>query len=121
MLQAQSLGGLGQPLWLIGFERRGLAFVDRAEAAGPRADSAQDHERGRLLRPTFHAIGAFGLFANRFQPQIGQHLGRAEVAVAQGHVLLEPAGQPTVGRDRQDRGIKIHDGQQFHASRSSGF
>ncbi len=67
--QAQSHGRFGHAVRLIGFQRLGLALGHGAKSAGPRADVAQDHEGGRLLRPALHAVGALGAFAHRFQPQ----------------------------------------------------
>ena len=93
MLQAQPRSGFGQPLGLIALGRRGTAALDGTKAAGPRADVAQDHERGRLLRIALHPVGTFGVFADRFQPQLVEQPGREMVGVALGHIPLQPARQ----------------------------
>src|SRR5205823_3686581 len=60
-------------------------------AARPRADIAQDHERGRLLRVALHPVWAAGIVADRFQPQFLQQPSGEVVGVAFGDVALEPA------------------------------
>ena len=82
-LQAQPGRRFGHAFGLVDFERLGLALGHRAEAARPRADVAQDHERGGPLGPALHAVGALGAFADGLQPQFVDQSGREVVAVAQ--------------------------------------
>ena len=58
------------------------SLVDRTEAARPRADVAENHERGGAARVALGPVGAAGVFANRLQPQLAQQPLGEEVAVA---------------------------------------
>ena len=78
------------------FVRR--ALVDRAEAAGARADVAQDHERRGAARVALRAVGAAGVLADRLQPQLIQKFLSKKVLIAAGQVALQPGGQAACGR-----------------------
>ena len=62
--------GLGHAGRLVVFERLRRALVDRAEAARPRADVAEDHERGGAAGVALGPVGAAGVLADRLQPQL---------------------------------------------------
>ena len=94
MFEPHSSGRFGNPLWLVVGKRGGLPFFHRTKTARSRTDFAQDHERGRLLRPAFHLIGTFGALANRFQGQIFDHSGGEMVAVAAWELASQPGRQP---------------------------
>jgi hypothetical protein len=67
--QAQPVGSLRQPNRFIRFQGSRPAALHRAKPARAGADIAEDHEGRRFLRITLHAVGAFGVFANRLQPK----------------------------------------------------
>lgn len=68
MLEPQPLRRLGQPLGFVGFELLWLSPADSTKTAGTGADISQHHKGGGLLRVALHPVGAFGVFAHRFQP-----------------------------------------------------
>ena len=92
VLQTQSQRRFGDTFGLVGLHGFGLTLRHGTEATRSRADVAQDHERRGLLRPTLGAIGALGAFADGFQVQLFDQLGRKVIGVAQRHVALEPLG-----------------------------
>ena len=102
--QTQPGGRFGHALGLVLFDLLRLPLGDGAEAARPGADIAQDHERGRLLRVALHAVGAFGVVANRLQAQLLKQAGREVVGVPLGNVALQPAGQTRRERFGAGRG-----------------
>ena len=63
-----------------GDERQRVAGVDLAEAAGPGAALAVDHERRRAVGPALVDVRAARLLAHRHQAEVVD--GRAELAVA---------------------------------------
>ncbi len=69
VLEPQPLGGFGDALRFIEFQRRRLTLVHRTETTGPGARIAHDHEGRCPLRPALHAIRAFSALAHRFQVQ----------------------------------------------------
>ena len=71
----------------------GLSLGDRAEAAGPRADVAQDHEGGRPLRPALGPVGALRAFADRLEPQVFDDLAREKHSRSR-QGPLQPGRQP---------------------------
>ena len=60
MLQAQRRDGFGYAAGLVPIDRPGPSLGDRAEPATPRADIAQQHERGGAMVPALPDIGALG-------------------------------------------------------------
>ncbi len=103
--ESESLGGFGHSLGFIEFDRFGFPLGDAAEATGPGADVAEDHEGRRLLAPALGPIRAAGTFADRLQPEVGQDpLGPQHARF--GHRSFQPFRQPTLGPldDRQQVG-----------------
>ena len=103
MPQPQPPGRLGNAPRLVRFRRRRAAVLDRAEPTTPRADLAENHEGGRLLGVTLHAIRTAGLVADRLQVQFLQQPGREVVGVARRHIALQPTGKPTRHIRRNNR------------------
>ena len=99
VLEAHLRDGLGDPARLVVVEPGGLAGLDRAEAAGPGADVAQDHDRGRALVPAVPDVGAAGLLADRVEVQAAQQALEVVVVVARRHPRLDPVGM-AAERDR---------------------
>ena len=93
VLQPQSPRRLGHPLRLVEFQRLGLPLGHRAESAGPRADVAQDHERGRPLRPAFEAVGALRRGADRFEFELRDQVGRLRMTAPRREILPQPGRQ----------------------------
>jgi hypothetical protein len=87
VLEAEPSGRLGDPLRLVVLEHLGLTLGHRAEATGPRADVAEDHERRRLLRPALEPVGTLGRRADRFEVQFGDQAGGLAVAAAGAEIL----------------------------------
>src|ERR1700729_4077518 len=65
-----------------------MAGVHLAEAAGPRAALAVDHERGGAVGPALVDVRAARLLAHGDEPEVGD--GRAELSVA----LADVHGHP---------------------------
>jgi len=85
--EPQPPGRLGHPLGLVGLQFFRLALGHRAEAARPGAHVAENHERGRALRPALQTVGALGRRADCFQVQLRDQVGRLGMAAAGREVL----------------------------------
>jgi hypothetical protein len=83
--ESQPLRGFGESLGFVVFRRVRMPARHGTETARTGADITQDHEGRRLARIAFHAVGAFGVVADGFQPQIGEQPGREMVAIAPGN------------------------------------
>jgi hypothetical protein len=59
---------LGDAAWLVAVERLGLAGVDLAEVAAPRAAVAADEERRLAVLPALEDVGAARFLADGVQP-----------------------------------------------------
>ncbi len=74
--------GLPNPLGLVGVEREGVARVHLAEAAGPRAARAVDHEGRGAVGPALVDVRAAGLLAHRHERERGHRAGDRPVVLA---------------------------------------
>ena len=87
-LEGHPLHGRAHPDGLQRVDRERLAVRDVAEAAGPRADVAEQEEGRRAAGETLAAVGAARLFADRVQPVRPHHgldlvqIGEAKLALA---------------------------------------
>ncbi len=72
-LEGHPLHGRAHADGLQGVDRERLAVGDVAEAAGPRADVAEQEEGRRAAGETLAAVGAARLFADRVQPVRAHH------------------------------------------------
>ncbi len=109
VLQPETEGGFGHALRFILGRTLRLTASHGTETARTRANLAENHERRRLLRVAFHAVGAFGLFANRGQLQFVEQSRRQVVGVAFGNLPLQPSRQ-TRWRCHSTRG-RLQNGQ----------
>ena len=104
--------GLRHPPRLIVVEPGRAAGLDRAEAAGPGAGVAQDHDRGRALVPALPDVRAAGLLADRVERQAAEQALELVVVLARRHPRADPVGvaaqrRRAVGR-RQARQAAAH-------------
>lgn len=67
MLEAEAERSLCDPFGFVIRKGFGMASFNGAKAAGPGADTAENHESGGLSRPAFTAVGALGFRADRFE------------------------------------------------------
>src|SRR5439155_7062473 len=74
-----------------------LPVRDRAVAAVPRADVAQDHERGRRFFPALADVGAVRLLADGVQVEPAQEPFELHVSGPAGRADLEPRGLSALG------------------------
>ena len=98
VLEAERRDGLGDPSRLVVVEPGGPAGLDRAEAAGPGARVAEDHDRGGALVPALPDVRAVGLLADRVQVQAAQQALQVVVVVAGRDPRPDPVG---VAAERQ--------------------
>ena len=82
----------GHPVGLVGRQREGVARVDLAEAARPRAAFAVDHEGRRAVGPALVDVRAPRLLAHGDEPEIVD--GRPEPAVALADAARAPVPIP---------------------------
>ena len=75
-----------------GVERQRVAGVDLAEAAGPGAALAVDHEGGRAVGPALVDVGAARFLAHRDQPEVVDGLAERAVLLAHAHRDPQPLG-----------------------------
>jgi hypothetical protein len=92
--QAHAGHRLGHPAGLLGVERERPAGVDQAEAAGPGAAVAQDHEGGGAVGPALVDVGAAGLLADGVQLQAPHEVLELAVLAAQPGLDPHPLGTP---------------------------
>src|ERR1700683_2281030 len=88
--QAHARDRAGDAGWLERVVPGGLAGLDVAEAAAPRAGVAEDHERGGAALPALADVGAGGLLADGVQVLGADQLGELAVAPPAGWRHLEP-------------------------------
>ena len=99
--EAEPAGRLRHPLGLVDLECLRLALRHRAEPAGPRADVAENHERGRALRPALEPVGALGRGADRLEAEFGDEGGRLPGPAAGREIRSQPRRQPPDGGRRR--------------------
>ena len=95
--QAQPMGRLGDAGRFVVFEVVGPALGDRAEAARPGADVAEDHEGGGAAGVTLGPIGTAGVLADRLQAQLAQQLLGEEIPISARQLALQPRRQTPMG------------------------
>ena len=105
--QPQAPAGLGQTLRLIDRDRTGSPAPDRAEAARPGADIAQDHERRRAAGPALRAVRAPCTLADGFEAKLADQAPREGNAARRGDRPLEPFRQPAPDDAIERTGILI--------------
>ena len=88
---------LGDATGLVEVGDRRPTGVDGAEAAVPRADTAQDHEGGGPEGPAFALVRASSFLADRVQRLGAQDAIRVRVRAAHAEPDLEPCGASTAG------------------------
>ena len=81
---------------LVGVERQRAAGVDEAEAAGPGAAVAEDHERGGAVGPALVDVGAAGLLADRVQVEAAHQVLQLAVLAAEPGPDLHPLRPPSL-------------------------
>ena len=91
--QSQPVARFGQALGLVEGDLLGLPALDRAKAAGPRADVSQDHERRRAAGPALRAVRATRTLADGLQAQLADQASRERHPARGGDRPLEPLGQ----------------------------
>src|SRR5579872_2905135 len=90
--QAHGGGSFGDTAGLVKIDGERRAFLDRAEAAAPRADVSENHKRGGATIPAIADIRAGGTFADSMQMErINERFQRA-VVLANGGGGAEPLG-----------------------------
>ena len=100
------LDRLGRPEGLEDVELGRLAGGDVAEATGPGALVAEDHQSGRAHPPAFVDVGATGLFADGVEVEAPHQLLQRQVVVIHPGRDLHPLrsrrlpGQAAVDQDR---------------------
>jgi hypothetical protein len=94
VLQPHQRDGFGHAARLIVIDRQRRALLHRAEAAPPRADVAQDHERRGAMIPALADVRAGRALADRVQFQIRDQAFQLPVILAH---------QPTGSRARAAR------------------
>ena len=112
--QAQALTGFGEAFGLVDRDRLGVSALDGAEAAGPGAHVAQDHECRRPAGPALRAIGAPRTFADSFEAELVDQASRERHAPRGRDRPLEPFRQPAP-RAAVLLGIPIEIGRRGHA------
>ena len=97
-----------------------MSARNRTKATSPCANIAQNHERGSLLRITFHTIRTFGIFTNRFQSKLLEQMRRKMVRITMGNLSLQPSRQPPSSIGDDLNGILVQDGQFRYARKFVG-
>ena len=113
VLEAQSAERLGDPARLVVVEPGRPAGLDRAEATGPGAGVAQDHDRGGALVPALPDVGAAGLLADGVEAKAAEEPLEVVVVLAGRHPGPDPVrvtahrGDRAAHRDgvRRDRSV----------------
>ena len=100
VLQAHEPDRLGHAARLVVIELGRAAGLHRAKAAAPRADVAENHDRGRLARPTFAEVRALGALANGVELVLVDDPGRFQVDRAAGDFGAEPVRFARIERER---------------------
>ena len=98
VLQAEPADRLGDASRLVVVEPGRLAGLDRAEAAGPGAGVAQDHDRGGALVPALPDVRAVGLLADRVEREAAQEPLQLVVVLARRQPGPDPVGVTAEGR-----------------------
>ena len=83
---------LGEAHRLVRVERGGGPVGHGAVGAIPRADVAQDHERGGVVLPALPDVGAVGFLADGVKLQPAHHLLQGEVVGPARGFDLQPGG-----------------------------
>ena len=89
---------LGDPPRLVVVEPGRPAGLHVAEAAGPGAGVAEDHDRGGALVPALPDVRAVGLLADGVEVQAAEQALEVVVVLARGHPGLDPVGVPAQRR-----------------------
>ena len=92
VLEAERADRLGDAARLVVVEPGRAAGLDRAEAAGPGAGVAQDHDRGGALVPALPDVRAVGLLADRVERQAAQEALEVVVVLAGRQARPDPVG-----------------------------
>ena len=108
VVEAHRADRLGDAAGLVVVEPGGPAGLDGAEAAGPGAGVAEDHDRRGALVPALPDVRAAGLLADRVEVQAAQQALEVVVVVARGHPRPDPVrvaaqGPGAVGCGRLDQ------------------
>src|SRR4029079_6627001 len=82
---------------LVRVIRAGPAGLARTEATGPRADVAQDHDRGRALLPALPDVGAVRFLADGVERQSAQDALEVGVVLARWQAGANPIGMTLRG------------------------
>ena len=90
--QAHPHDALGDAARLVGVVVGGLAGVDLAEVAAPRALRAADEERRLAVLPALVDVGAAGLLADRVQPLVLHERVQRRVLRSHLRARLDPLG-----------------------------
>ena len=83
-----------------------VAGVDRAEAAGARADLAHQHDRGGAGVPALADVRALGFLADRRQPVLAHRAAHVVEAAASRHRSAQPGGL-AARRQRRPRARRL--------------
>ncbi len=105
VLEAHDGYRLGHAARLVVVVPVGTAGLDGAEAAGPRAGVAQDHDRGRALLPALADVGAASLLAHRVERLAAHEVLELAVVGAAGQPGLDPLGMAAHVRPVQPGGV----------------
>ena len=97
VLEAHLLDRLGDAARLVLVVPRRPAGLDGAEAAGPGADVAEDHDRRRALLPALPDVWAVRLLAHRVERQAAQDALQVVVVLAARQARLDPVGVTAQG------------------------
>src|SRR3981081_3943217 len=92
MPQAERGDGFGHAPWLGPVNRFGTSLGDRAKAAAPRADIAEQHEGRGVMVPAFSDIRALRRLANGMQAKAAGQLLQVVKVLAHRSPGLEPRG-----------------------------
>ena len=92
VLEAEGSDRLRDPSWLVLVVPGGPAGLHGAEAAGPGARVAEDHDRRGALVPALPDIRAAGLLADRVEVQAAQEPLQVVVVLAGRDARLDPVG-----------------------------
>ena len=95
VLEAHLCDRLGDSTWLVLVVPGRPARLDGAEATGPRADVAENHDRGGALLPALPDVGTVGFLAHRVQRQAAQDALQLVVVLTAGESGLDPFGVAT--------------------------
>ena len=100
VLEAHAVDRGGDPVGFGGIEGFGPAGVDEAEAAGPGAALAAQHERGRPLLPALVDVRAAGLLADGHEVQVAHD--RFGSGGTPGRCAPPPASRTACGHRRRE-------------------